>query len=64
MAAIGNNLNQIAHQVNLFALNGQLPESYVSSSVIPAIEDIKLLFGQMLRLEEKIRTRLYSNDDD
>ena len=29
LAAIGNNINQIAHQVNIFAIDGKIPEQYV-----------------------------------
>ena len=60
LSAIGNNINQIAHQINIYGLNGQLPEAYVTDVVIPAIDNLKNLWGQILLEDQKICRRLYT----
>ena len=60
LAAIGNNINQIAHQVNLFAIEGKIPEHYATEVILPAIEKIHELY-QIINMDQiVIKKKLYS----
>lgn len=58
-SSIGNNVNQIAHQVNIFALQGKIPEEYATDIIIPAIEKLRALYARILDNDEKIKKMLY-----
>ena len=60
LAAIGNNINQIAHQVNIFAIDGKIPEHYVSDVIIPALDELHHLY-QAINIDQLlIKKRLYT----
>ena len=60
LAAIGNNINQIAHQVNIFAIDGKIPEQYVTDVIIPAIDELHSLY-QAINIDQLlIKKRLYT----
>ena len=60
LAAIGNNINQIAHQVNIFAIDGKIPEQYVTDVIIPAIDELQSLY-QAINIDQLlIKKRLYT----
>ncbi len=61
LSAIGNNINQIAHQVNTFALQGKIPEEYAKSVIAPAIEKLQALYARILDDDEKIKKRQYGH---
>ena len=60
LAAIGNNINQIAHQVNIFAIDGLIPEEYVVKVIIPEIESIRQLLSKIDTDQILIKKRLYT----
>ena len=60
LAAIGNNINQIAHQVNIFAIEGGIPEQYVTDVIIPAIEELHRLYQIINKDQLLIKKRLYT----
>ena len=60
LAAIGNNINQIAHQVNIFAIDGLIPEEYVVKVIIPEIENIRQLLSKIDTDQILIKKRLYT----
>ena len=60
LAAIGNNINQIAHQVNIFALNGEITEQYVTDVIIPAIDELRQLYQAIDKDQLFIKKRLYT----
>ena len=60
LAAIGNNINQIAHQVNIFAIDGKIPEHYVTDVIIPALDELHHLY-QAINIDQLlIKKRLYT----
>ena len=60
LAAIGNNINQIAHQVNIFAIDGRIPEHYVTDVIIPALDELHHLY-QAINIDQLlIKKRLYT----
>ena len=60
LSAIGNNINQIAHQVNIFALQGILPEKYFTDVIMPTLDKIFELYADINRDQQRIRKKLYS----
>jgi hypothetical protein len=60
LSAIGNNINQIAHQVNIFAVQGVLPEKYFTDVIMPALDKIFELYAEINRDQQRIRKKLYS----
>ena len=60
LAAIGNNINQIAHQVNIFAIDGKIPEQYVTDVIIPVIEELRNLYQTINMDQLFIKKRLYT----
>ncbi len=60
LAAIGNNINQIAHQVNIFALDGMISEQYVTDVIIPAIDELRQLYQSINMDQLFIKKRLYT----
>ena len=64
LSAIGNNINQIAHQVNTFALQGEVDEGYFTDTVVPAIEKLQSTYMQILAEDEKIKKRLYGKKSE
>ena len=59
LSAIGNNINQIAHQVNTFALQGKVQEKYFTDTIVPAIEKLLSIYKQILDEDKKIKKKLY-----
>lgn len=59
LSAIGNNINQIAHQVNIFAIDGKIPEHYVVDIIIPALDNLYKILDQIDKDQLKIKKRLY-----
>ena len=59
LSTIGNNINQIAHQVNTHALQGGVDEKYFMDTVVPAIEDLQSTYMQILDEDRKIKKMLY-----
>ena len=62
LSAIGNNFNQIAHQVNIFALQGKIPEEYYTDVILPAIEKVQSIYKHIQNDDEKIKKKLYGHD--
>lgn len=60
LAVIGNNINQIAHQVNIFAIDGKIPEQYVTDVIIPAIDELRQLYKSINMDQLFIKKRLYT----
>lgn len=60
LAAIGNNINQIAHQVNIFAIDGKIPETYLTNCVLPAFEQLRTLLSSIDSDQKVIKRRLYT----
>ena len=60
LSAIGNNINQIAHQVNLFAIEGKIPEQYATDVILPAIEKLQELYSCINKDQILIKKRLYT----
>ena len=60
LAAIGNNINQIAHQVNIFAIDGRIPEHYVTDVIIPALDELHHLYQAINMDQLLIKKRLYT----
>ena len=60
LAAIGNNINQIARQVNVLAIDGVIPEDYVAKVIIPEIEEIKKMLSKIDHDQILIKKRLYT----
>ena len=60
MAGIGNNLNQIAHALNTFVLEGKINPNLVNSHVVPAIQQVHLLYGTIVRDQTRIKKLLFS----
>ena len=60
LSAIGNNINQIAHQVNIFAIEGKVPENYATDIIIPALEKLSELYSSINKDQLLIKKRLYS----
>lgn len=60
LAAIGNNINQIAHQVNIFAIEGKIPETYLTNCVLPAFEQLRTLLSSIDSDQKAIKRRLYT----
>lgn len=60
LAAIGNNINQIAHQVNIFAIEGKIPETYLTNCVLPAFEQLRTLLSSIDSDQKVIKRRLYT----
>ena len=60
LSAIGNNINQIAHQVNIFAIQGILPEKYFTDVIMPTIDKIFKLYADINSDQQRIRKTLYS----
>ena len=60
LAAIGNNINQIAHQVNIFAIDGKIPEHYVTDVIIPALDELHHLYQAINMDQLLIKKRLYT----
>lgn len=60
LSAIGNNINQIAHQVNIFALQGILPEKYFTDVIMPTLDKVFELYADINRDQQRIRKKLYS----
>ena len=60
LAVIGNNINQIAHQVKIFAIDGKIPEQYVTDVIIPAIDELRQLYKSINMDQLFIKKRLYT----
>ena len=60
LSAIGNNINQIAHQVNIFAIQGVMPEKYFTDVIMPAIDKIFEIYGTISADQKRIMKTLYS----
>lgn len=51
---IGNNLNQLAHQANILALNDEINTVFFQNTVIPQLEMYTSYFIQYKKTQEKI----------
>ena len=60
LSAIGNNINQIAHQVNIFAIEGKIPEQYATDVILPALEKLQELYSNINKDQLLIKKRLYT----
>ena len=60
LSAIGNNVNQIAHQVNIFAIQGVLPEKYFTDVIMPILDKIFDMYGTINLDQKRIMKTLYS----
>ena len=60
LSAIGNNVNQIAHQVNIFAIQGNLPENYFTDEIMPTLNSIMEIYGTIHLDQKRIMKTLYS----
>lgn len=60
LSAIGNNINQIAHQVNIFALEGKMPEKYFTDVIMPALDQVYEIYAKINLDQLRIRKKLYS----
>ena len=60
LSAIGNNINQIAHQVNIFAIQGTLPEKYFTDVIMPALDKIFEIYAIINQDQKRIMKTLYA----
>ena len=60
LSAIGNNVNQIAHQVNIFAIQGVLPEKYFTDVIMPILDKIFDIYRTINLDQKRIMKTLYS----
>ena len=59
LSGIGNNINQIAHRLNIFAIEGYLDEALLNNSIIPAIQNIHKMYGDILANQLMIVKKLF-----